>query len=381
MATLTVAKRTIARGHEGEKDSKSQSPSTREVGPDEVFNLHLFSNWLVLDGREKTDFGKARIAGAVWTPVSGENDALKLKGLLARLVAHLDEFGMPDHMEKVVVYGPASATQWLAQCVARLAHAGSGVLSTASPPGGTRARGEATKRPSHIQRTVLWFAERLQRCCREILVIRGGFRAFQAAYPTLCVEGPEKRGIGHLKATPALISEGVFLGNRFVDISTARALGVSAAVVSPNFCEHEVPKGASGAGSTGFKHGQIKRQRMIEGVLYLPIEIPDESYGGMWIKVFAQAVHFIGECVERKKKVLVQVYGRSRSAAVCAAWLCAAEGLTADEAVAKMKKLSPKSDTSLMMVEDLRKWRRSIRPKEAPLSDSRAVVPVGAGAR
>lgn len=328
-----------------------ETTQIRVVPPWRVFNLPLFSNWLVLDARHGSEFANGHIAGAISIPPTDPKGTTA--DLLKRLLAFLDKFGMPDHLEAIVIYGPDQRVQWLAGVVSKLVHLGDEAVlaKNKNQSGQMEEEKKGCGRASRQLLGIVSFLQRLKRVCKEIWILNGGFEEFQKEYPALC---GKETDISHLKPTPHYICPGLYLGSRAVDLGSPdfRQLHVSGAIVTSRYAQppsddEKAPK-------------LCQKQRMQFGVEYLVVSTPDKPGAKDWAGVWTAAVHFIEQKKTEGKSVVIQVHGRSLSASVAAAWIHKSDGVSVKEAVRRVLDACPKVDVKLIMIEDLESWSRSL---------------------
>lgn len=74
----------------------------------------------------------------------------------------------------------------------------------------------------------------------------------------------------------------------------------------------------------------------------LRLDVPDQDNvdAEVLISLWNACISFIEQMHENKQSVLVQVWGRSRSTSIAAAWLMRKKGLTVEEALAQLKRSS-----------------------------------------
>jgi len=348
---------------------KEECPKLVYVPPWKIFNLPLFSNFLVVDLRPKSEFVRGHISSSVSIPPPPNPKETANKDrvteMLRVLQQYLDEFGAPDHLEVISMVGPKEHMQWFHRALTMLVQMGPKALIPASTSNKSSTASASLPKLNISQRSIFQFAERIQKTCKQLWAIIGGFKAFSQQFPPLC--DTRAGGVGHLRPTPCFVSKNIYLGSRIVNLDDPflRDIGVQCAIVSRNFC---VPRGdlklknvTSSKGEPGwgnqFRNGYLT---------YLPVSAPDEPNRERWCRTWTASVNFIHQSLQSGKGIIIQVHGRSMSASIACAWMIASEGLNPRDAVAKIASVSRKIDKKLVFEDDLIHWANSVLPYSKP---------------
>ena len=425
------------------------------VHPEQVYNLSLFSYFVIFDSRPHAEFAKSHIVGSFSLPFahhgSSSSDVADLEqareqafqSVFARVVRDGLE---PDNVSPIIICGneqdAPGLAKWLhakfmqaRQASMRLAKVpnvgdvhvedaahgskrfnagGDGRGNNDSGDGvGDDADGSADPcpRPWAAQR----FVNRVCNFCKEVWVMgHGGFASFYQDFPFVCF--PQLPSFGALKPFPQRITPNLFLGNRAFRIGAAdlAAMNITHVIMPTAVDSHDTVGGADGDDDdndvdvdadadvdAGFNvidhddnvdnnnnnddnHGSDcaarananvatgennnnnynynnnntanrkthKRRfgpRNIPGVNYLFCDVPDSNDGDK-SACWDACIRFIDEAMAASGgacRILIHLYGRSRSAAVAVAYLIS-KGYTYDRAMGVVLACSNKIDRKLM---------------------------------
>jgi len=151
------------------------------------------------------------------------------------------------------------------------------------------------------------YVDQLAKQCNQIWVLDGGYTNFNVQYPFLC--GNVK--FADMEPTPHLVLPGIFLGTRGFKIypNVVNNLGITHLIV------------AKGLDFSSVKH-----------LCVLECNVEDSNEQDM-TSCFAACIGFISSALRSPgTKILVQVYGRSRSASIIMAYLMTQKNMNLLEA-------------------------------------------------
>eukprot|EP00054_Salpingoeca_dolichothecata_P006335 m.38035 g.38035 ORF g.38035 m.38035 type:complete len:232 (-) comp16395_c0_seq1:23-718(-) len=209
----------------------------------------------------------------------------------------------------------------------------------------------------------------------------GGFAAFNDQFPFLC--GPDI-SMRNMVPLPHLVTPFIFLGSRAFDptLAALKMLGVThvvthgteqtketnlfadESVVQQQLVHHRHPQSepqrqpqpqpqSQPSGPTPFQSIFNRDLPTENDIVYLRCELVDDNDQEMR-EAFLAAATFISEARDNGGRVLVQVHGRSRSAAIIIAYLIRAEQMSYFGAYERVLSCAPAIDGTLIYADQLR---------------------------
>eukprot|EP01124_Arcella_intermedia_P009286 TRINITY_DN16055_c0_g1_i1.p1 TRINITY_DN16055_c0_g1~~TRINITY_DN16055_c0_g1_i1.p1 ORF type:complete len:342 (-),score=65.86 TRINITY_DN16055_c0_g1_i1:193-1218(-) len=282
----------------------------------EVYNLPLFEGYVVVDGRSLGDYEGGHITTAVHFGGGVCGDVLRDKEILFDILLKIAHQS-PEFYSPIVIYGneEASSLKRVEDFVTLFTNMRSYFTSHSGKP---------------IHRDILTVSKKMANS--DIWILEGGYESFQREFPILCGVDTDTTNALSL---PCLIAPGLFLGSRStnslerrfndqlsLDLHTLNLLGITHVLV----------------------HGGADLPiRDTDGIHLLIMDIPDTNDMNM-APYWENAIQLIeqvrlqpvldslpGDAPRlpgalpalpggKPGKVLVQVHGRSRSAALMVAW-------------------------------------------------------------
>lgn len=311
-----------------------------QCSPEDVFNLPLFEGYLVIDPRQGECRRSVRTALPAAPSFAASDAGGPAGGWLAWATAMADCFSHERKGTVVVLGGEPGAEALAASLGAYLQEAEDAGAPTAPPaPAPAPAPPAASWTAADTAREVLGS---LRRYCRRILVCRGGTDAVLAAFPVL---GSDWEGLDY--PTAAHIAPGVLLGSRAVPWDLRHLMtgqGVTHAVVA-----------ASAAADVAAAVPDIRL------IVVDADDGDDTNMAPVWLHACAQ----IEAVVATGGRVMVSLFGRSRSASIVLAWLARAHGISAAMAAQLLRRKCPMVDWSLVFPEQLVAWLGETAPQIA----------------
>jgi hypothetical protein len=307
----------------------------KNVSPVQVFNLPLYEHHLVLDARPKESFEKGTIVSSVSFPAPPVDTTEKERELclVAFIIKLVGECSSPDNASPVVIYGENTEAyrthvSWLSGRLSKLKHS---KLTIAMISGDLNLEptDDATFDPLE------YFCNTIASRTTELWNIEGGFESFQAKYSYLC--GTES--FGDMLPIPYEITPNIYLGSRAMvfDKDTMTRLGIT----------HFV----------GANQDRKVDWDGLLGVTTLKCAVQDVNYQQM-TECWEAVTMFISEALKynSEAKVLIYLWGRSRSSSAIMAYLIRAQRYSLDDAQAYVRGICSKIDPSLIYYDQLVDW-------------------------
>jgi len=314
-----------------------------------AFNLPLYEVFFVIDCRNGSDFTKGHIASALNfpppDPISNKMDAFYA------FAQYANENFCNDRWDPIVIYGDDSAQVqdhivWLVECL----------LTFINNP------------PKYHDGS--WFIKCMSQSVQSIWVLEGGYKEFVQHYPLLRYLPTSENGdtgASSMKPLPYHVSTeggGIFLGSRAIDWTKEmiEGMGIRAVVL-----DQEASKVFDSEATT------------TPLVCFLCSLSNNEDHEDKKVTVwslnrletlFEYATEFIQNAVQQHWRVLIQLKGRSASAALAIAWYMRYQHLPFDEAKKVLFSFTLRDptdtassvlDRSLLFEKELRLWERSAR--------------------
>jgi hypothetical protein len=310
-----------------------------------VSNLPLYEVFFVIDCRETIKYESGHIASALNFPPPLPFESKE--SCLAKFTACASANFCNDRWDPIVIYGDTSP-----HVVAHMAWVTEKLLAFIVSPV-----------PQSVND---WFLRCMSRSARNIWVIGSGYEGFIGLYPPLMVCGPEPAAD---KMTPlpyqvSLEGGGPFIGSRAIEWTQPliEAMGIQAVVLD---------KPATKV---------FDSERLTSPLEYFLCSIgnsedSEEETLTVWSRnrletLFERTTEFIHGCLQKTHRVLIQLEGRSVSAAIAVAWYMRYKHLTFDDARTAVfattlrDPLDPTSsvlDKSSIFEKELRLWERSAK--------------------
>jgi len=304
----------------------------------DIYNLPLFESYLVIDTRTNEQYQQQHIVTAI--SFLGPTFQQEPNNIFLQFLEYVALEGLtPERYSPVVIYGDNSEssqnhTKWLSERLSQLPQNPISSLVT--------------------RKLTKLLCKRLEENTCEIWIIEGGYEAFNASFPILC----GILSLDDIGPLPCMMAPGLFLGSRAsndferrvngqlcIDRKTLSQLNIQYIVVSSN----------------------------------MPLNLADTD--GLWCfrcamqdsdsvemnEYWTAAVTFIEDARAKGGNVLIQVYGRSRSASFMVAWAKHVLHLNFKDAFDYvLKRCFYKIDTSCMYLDQLRKWTMVGTSLESP---------------
>ncbi|EDQ88990.1 uncharacterized protein MONBRDRAFT_8551 [Monosiga brevicollis MX1] len=327
----------------------------------QLFNLPIVDQ-LVLDVRHRVN-EPDHVICALRLPLSqlpdGPDELVDARCeslLLSALAKHVEIWGLPDKCDFVVVYGDAedeappdvrrAQARFITFLQERLEHMkerewalvrpgqdrrhlqqllGDPLGAGPSNNGPDQQNNEDDQPRPDAAGLLLASLKRLERTlirnCQGVRTMAGGYRVLRAAYPFLT--GPPGTDASNLAALPSQLHRHLFVGSRPFEASAERLaqLGV-AAVVTHNRPERR---------NILDVRGQVE---LVNGIEYLHLALRDSDPREDVRAIFPPAADFITRHVDAGRTVLIQLHGRSQSAALGLFWYCLHERVSVPLALA-----------------------------------------------
>jgi protein-tyrosine phosphatase len=335
----------------------------KDVSIDQVFNLPLFETYLVIDCRSQPEYHANHIQSAFNFPPpplgcnEGENQEA-----LEKFIALVSASYVHENWDPVIVYGKDGddvVTSHLLSLVTLLGK----YIESHSTSLSTQTENSSESR---FGARLSSFFEHLSLRTTNVWCLLGGFDAFEKKYPSLCVSSAicasrnvDLCGASVMVPHPHQISplgDGVFIGSRAINWSTTfiREFRIQAMLIDQQCFE---------------RYSQSFTDCEVETLIcafpdYKPVALSGEEAARLR-HLFDHSSTFIQRCVESNQRVVIQLHGRSHSAALVVAWLMRYRGMSLEEAkreVHSHTRTRPFSsasliDNSLLFQEELIRWQ------------------------
>jgi len=316
------------------------------VPAEDVYNLPLFETFIVMDARPVAAYNAEHIVTALSFPVPSvdTSEAVKLLALVQFLTTVTTN--LPERYDPVILYdqGDNSTefqeyTSWLVTIINKMK--GDNLALTLSSTGTPILQHKSSRSEDEKYNPVQSFFDTLVQKVKRIWVIEGGYDAFKVEFPFLC--GNLK--IDNMKPLPHQIEKNLFLGSRAFTISpeSLQQLYINYVIVN--------------------KSPNNDKKLAINNVYFLECDVEDESAENM-SDCWRTAIAFIRSAHAAGGKVLVQLWGRSRSASVILAWLTVSKGWTLEAAEQFLQSKCSSVDRSLLFTNQLRQFIQSTKTIE-----------------
>ena len=318
--------------------SSSSGVILKNVSPVQVFNLPLYEHHLVLDARPVDSYEKGRIVSSVSFPASPVDATEKERELhlIKFIVKLVDECSSPDNPSPVVMYGENTEAYsvhlaWLVERLSRLKHS----KLTVAMVSDNFDVDIVEPITEDVFDPLEYFCNTIASRTAELWNLEGGYETFCTKYPYLC----GTTSFGDMLPIPYEITPNVFLGSRAMifDQDTMLRLGIT------HFIGASQDRKVDWAG--------------LMGVTTLSCAIKDVNHQQM-SECWEAVTMFITEAIQRDPnvKVLVYLWGRSRSSSAIMAYLIRAEGYMLEQAWAHVQGICKKVDKSLIFYDQLLLW-------------------------
>jgi hypothetical protein len=330
---------------EGEEDRKC---AVEVVSAKRAFNLPLYEVYFVIDCRQASKFIVGHIASALNFPPPVARSERHQS--LAEFANYASDNFCNDRWDPIVLYGDddeevVAHMQWV---VAKLLE-----FAGTSPPDGMEN----------------WFIQCICKKARNIWIIEGGYEGFVKEYPLLTFTPvqPFDTGASSMKPLPYHVSsegDGVFLGSRAVEWSKdlIEGMGIRAVVLD------------TVAGKKFDSASCVEPLECFLCSLSNDDDALDEKVT-VWEPnrmemLFEYATEFIQNAVLNNRRVLIQLQGRSASAAIAIAWTMRYQHKSFEEARAALFSCTLRDptdatssvlDKTLLLEKELRLWEKSAR--------------------
>jgi hypothetical protein len=314
---------------------ETRSPSLlREVGPDEVFNLPLYEHHLVIDLRPSQMYSQGHMATAVSFPRPPLEcvEADREIQLIEFVRSYVREFMRPENPSPILLYGDDTAdtkfhAEWLAARLGAMQRERKTVATYAPEELATVSIEDP--RFDYFEHFCLTIADH----AKEIWILRCSYEEFAAKYGFLCGDVDFET----MDPLPHRISEHIFLGSRVIPLTkkALSTLGITHMIVS--------------------KHQELDWAELHD-LSVLTCDVRDCNSQAM-MECWTASVQFIREAELRGGRVLVMLFGRSRSTSIVLAYLIMNRGLSLCEAWQVVhSKCWHLIDKSLAFEDQLREW-------------------------
>jgi hypothetical protein len=292
------------------------------VTADKLFNLPLYEVYLVIDCRNSINYDESHIASAFNYPPPKEGCGLKS---LYKLFAYMSNNCSHERWNPLVLYGDSDP-----QVIAHMKRFVESLKELIDNP-------IAYENPDSPDSEL--FYNNIVNKVSNLWVLEGGFEAFQHQYGFQCLPAlihtvrSDPCGASLMRPTPHHISHegnGIFIGSRAIEWTPdyLSAIQVSAIVTDPK---------------NRLQFGNMHEEASL---LFFVCSISNDEDGSaenqqvsIWSQdrlgaLFDGASEFIQSAVLARQRVLVQLNGRSHSAALVIAWYMRYQGMDFDAAKA-----------------------------------------------
>ena len=325
------------------------------VCPQHLYNLPLFEVFLVVDCRSRVKYRAGHIASALnFPPPEDDSNETRLKSLEV-FAAFASQTYSNERWDPIVIYGDEDP-----QSVAHIKW----FVSTLQ---------EFMKRK--VQ-TGIWFIDCITARTTQLWVLDCPFSGFEMQYPMLCFtaaqseheENPNDSGASTMIPLPYHVcqdGDGIFIGSKAIKWSTEvlKAMNIQTVVLddvtAPMFRDIQTTKPLKFFVCSGIQQLEDDKQQ---------ISIWNTTKLSNY---FEFATEFIQHEVEANQRVLIQLGGRSHSAAIALAWFMRYYGWSFDQAKAHMYSCTtsnysvPEPTTvlnpAMLFERELKMWRNSAR--------------------
>lgn len=310
------------------------------VSPQRVYNLPLFEVYLVIDCRPLEAYCEKRIQSAFNYPpcppgVSDDSHLLKFAMFMEK--SYVNERWSP-----ILLYGSRDDSR-AAEHLTAFAEILKGFIETKSKAlsvGGKEG-------PKGFLR---YIAERTE----QIWILEGDFESFNELYPFLCTPVNGSGAVGDVCGGSEMVplpfhlsldGDGVYISSRAVRWTAAFLNSFNVAAILAD---------------------QHTAEKMLQEIIHVGKEIesfvcsiPDHDVVDRWSLdeihlLFDRSSEFIQGCVERRKRVIIHLHGRSYSAAIGIAWLMRYHSMSFFDAKAFLQSMTPRVCSSLTSIFDER---------------------------
>ena len=308
----------------------------RKVTPEDLFNLPLYEHHLVIDTRSQEEYSQGHIATAVSYP-SPDLDCSeeeKERSLVAFIKSYIKEYFRPENPSPIVVYGSEQPdcqlhAEWLATRLEMLQKDRRMIAKFDSQ----------TKEDTYVEHPFNYFEHfclTIADRAHEIWILEGGYNAFRSEYEFLC----GKIEFNSMFPLPHRISKNLFLGTRWMTLTKdcLSKLQITHMIVS--------------------EYQKIDWNEL-EDISVLRCSVQDINSQNMF-PCWTACTEFISEAISAKSgRILVVLFGRSRSTSVVIAYLIKALKMNFDNAWQYVcSKCWHLIDRSLVYEDQLRTWER-----------------------
>ena len=257
---------------------------------------------------------------------------MREKKLIQFIRSYVREFMRPENPSPILLYGDDSQeskvhSEWLAQRLERIQKERKNVSKYEAP----RKSVVSVEDPqfNHFEHFCLTIADR----AKEIWILDCSYHEFESKYSFLC----GNIDFNDMHPLPHRITEHVFLGSRVIPLTreALTTIGITHMIVS--------------------KHQKLDWNEL-QDLSILSCDVRDINSQDMqecWIA----SIKFIAEAEKCNGRVLVMLFGRSRSASVVLAYLAKAQRQSLDEAWTLLhSKCWHLIDRSLAFEDQLKDW-------------------------
>lgn len=316
-----------------------ESSILRKVTPEDLFNLPLYEHHLVIDTRPQEEYTRGHIATAVSYPSLGLNcsEEEREKSLILFIKKYIKEYFRPENPSPIVVYGSEQPdcrlhAEWLARRLDMLQKDRKMVAKFDSQSAEETYTDTDDKPFNHFEHFCLTIADR----AHEIWILDGGYEAFCSEYEFLCGD----IDFGSMFPLPHQITKNIFLGTRVIPLtkSCLSKLRITHMIVS--------------------EHQSIDWTEL-EGILVLQCAVRDVNSQNMF-PCWTACTKFISEgTLSNSSRILVILFGRSRSTSVIIAHMMKTLKIPFEDAWQYVcSKCWHLIDRSLVYEDQLRAWER-----------------------
>lgn len=287
----------------------STQDSIKVIPCNEVYNLQLFEIHLIIDTRTKELFEKEHIETAVSFPPQTE---FSTQQVIEFLQDYEINYGTPSILNPVIIYGYSHTDPFLLHVVHTLRK----LLNT------------SINQETQISFRLKQWAEQFLRKTKEIWILENGFCAMKTKFPFVIY--PNALDIPF----PLLVSEKLFWGSRNFKLQDKylKMMNISHVIL-----DSETFDNSRFSMTITLFEANVSKTSNIE-------------------QMFRMASDFIEESLlENNSTVLVNLYGRSTSAAILIAWMILKKGLAYWDALQKILSLHSRLDEHQMFLDVLQR--------------------------
>ena len=286
-----------------------------------IYNLQLFEIHLIIDTRSTEQYEASHVYSAVSLP-SSVSDHFGISEALSFLCEYEKEYGTPSKLNPVILYGNSQKDAFLntvASTLQELLTKPSLASSVSLTPDQQRWAGQ------FIRKT------------KEIWILDGGFAAMQQRYPFMIT--PDNIDTPF----PLEVQERLFWGSRTFQVTDLHLSRMS------------------------ITHVILDTQTFDRSEFSIPITIFQASVAKEEETVLRMAADFIEETLEQPESILlVNLYGRSTSAAILIAYMILKQQFTFVQAYETIIGFHAHLDQSQMCIRTLKNLANSRNITEGP---------------